>query len=257
MTPTRRLAIVLAMAIVGAPWCDAFGQPCTGTTTVPALVTVRTAGPEAFVVRVVDQAVLDGMIDICLGVSADKIVIGALRTGNAGYNRDPLNGSTWSWHLDENSIVLAEVAIELCDGLPSFVESNLQTWVETVGDFCPWSSQIIAIQPDVAIPGDFDVDGDVDSDDFTVLEGCFTPHGSQCYDAGPGCCAADVDGDGDVDCADWTQFAANWTGLGEPPALPQCVAAVPSASGWGSLAVAMLVLGAGVLALATRRIAPE
>lgn len=36
-------------------------------------------------------------------------------------------------------------AIELCDGLPSDVESNLDYWVDTVRYFCPWSGKIVGM----------------------------------------------------------------------------------------------------------------
>ena len=62
---------------------------CAGTTTVPALVTVQTVGPERFVVRVVDQSLLNEMIDICKGVARPRYVGVGLVTGNAGHNHDP------------------------------------------------------------------------------------------------------------------------------------------------------------------------
>jgi hypothetical protein len=68
--------------------------------------------------------------------------------------------------------------------------------------------------------GDFDNDGDVDSDDFGAFTECFTgqgggPLGSQCF-------AGDFDADSDVDCADWAHFRFVWTGPGEPPDMPGC-----------------------------------
>jgi hypothetical protein len=40
---------------------------------------------------------------------------------------------------------MAEVTIELCDGIPSHVEANLNYWVDTVGRFCPWNAGIVDI----------------------------------------------------------------------------------------------------------------
>ena len=35
---------------------------------------------------------------------------------------------------------LAEISMEVCDGLPSDVEKDLDYWVDTVKRFCPWNS---------------------------------------------------------------------------------------------------------------------
>lgn len=222
--------------------------PCDGTAVVPALVTVGTSGPEEFVVRVVDQTLLDEMIDICRGTSPQRIVIGPLLTGNRGYNQDASNANVWSWHVGESAIELAEVTIELCDGIPSFVEADLATWVEVVGFYCPWSSQIVAISPDASIPGDFDVDGDADIDDFNLLEACLAGSGTPCWDLGAGCCATDMDGDADIDCSDWDRFRQTWTGPGDPPPLAACASmAIPAVSAWGLIVSALLLAIAGTL----------
>lgn len=62
--------------------------------------------------------------------------------------------------------------------------------------------------------GDADRDGDVDADDLTTFEACFTGP-----DAGPvasGCERVDMQGDGDVDYADWSLFAHAWTAARTP-----------------------------------------
>jgi hypothetical protein len=40
---------------------------------------------------------------------------------------------------------MAEMTIELCDGLPSYVENDLDYWVDTVGRFCPWQAELTSI----------------------------------------------------------------------------------------------------------------
>ncbi len=141
-------------------------DPCLGTATVPALVTVQTAGSEQLIIRVTDPVLLAQMIDICLGSSPQKIVFGDLVAGGAGHNRDSLNGVDWSWHLDESTVGLADMTIELCDGIPSFVEADLAYWIGTVGAFCPWTSQIVAIDTDPAILGDMNCDMTLNGDDI-------------------------------------------------------------------------------------------
>lgn len=232
------------------------GTDCAGTTAVPALVTVQTAGPEQFIVRVVDQGLLDEMIDICMGVAPPRFVGVGLVTGNAGHNHDPLNGTIWSWHGGEGAVGLGNVCAEIYDGVPSFVEANLEYWVETVGAFCPWSGQIIAIAEDSSIPGDFDIDHDADSDDFGLLQACFAGPETPCYALTQGCCATDMDGDTDIDCTDWEQFILSWSEPGHPPDFPACAAGIPAVSSWGLLIMALLGLVAGTVMLRAKRVPP-
>ena len=51
----------------------------------------------------------------------------------------------WTWHLDPLDYQMADSAIEVCDERPSYVEANRDYFVETVGRYCPWSAQLIAL----------------------------------------------------------------------------------------------------------------
>lgn len=62
---------------------------------------------------------------------------GPIERGNKGYN------SNWSWHFVEDQWELAEISVEVCDGRPSFVEEDLDYWVDTVGRFCPWGARVV------------------------------------------------------------------------------------------------------------------
>nr|BCX01213.1 MAG: hypothetical protein KatS3mg041_1259 [Bacteroidota bacterium] len=97
-------------------------------------------GEERFVVRIADPAQIALAREILAGRRSPMIVTGELRPGDGGFNRDPIAGRRWSWHLDPRSVTFAEVTIELCDGRPSFVEENLSYWLYTVRRFCPWNS---------------------------------------------------------------------------------------------------------------------
>lgn len=63
---------------------------------------------------------------------------GPIERGTVDYNPN------WSWHFVENQWDLAEISTEVCDGRPSFVEEELDYWVDQVGRFCPWSSRVEA-----------------------------------------------------------------------------------------------------------------
>lgn len=70
-----------------------------------------------------------------LGVVAGRIV-----RGDGGFN------APWSWHLDPASIEAPQVSMELCDGRPSMVQSDLDYWADTVGTYCPWAARVYDAQ---------------------------------------------------------------------------------------------------------------
>jgi len=74
------------------------------------------------------------------GESQANIPSGRLIRGSVAYNRP------WSWHIDPEDVHMAEMTIELCDGLPSHVEGDLNYWVDTVQRFCPWGAKLIQVQ---------------------------------------------------------------------------------------------------------------
>ncbi len=54
---------------------------------------------------------------------------------------DPGVNAPWSWHIDPATLEFADMTIEVCDGLPSYVEDG----VVTSERYCPWSAKIIRI----------------------------------------------------------------------------------------------------------------
>jgi hypothetical protein len=69
------------------------------------------------------------------GESVAAIPNGVVVRNDAGPN------APWSWHIDPATLEFADVTIEVCDGLPSYVEDE----IVTSDHFCPWSAKIIAI----------------------------------------------------------------------------------------------------------------
>jgi hypothetical protein len=56
------------------------------------------------------------------------------------------HNAPYHWHLDPQDIAMAEVAIELCDALPSYVEENVDEFVERVGRYCPWVAKLVELR---------------------------------------------------------------------------------------------------------------
>lgn len=76
------------------------------------------------------------------GESRASIPNGELRRG-AGPGEF---NAPWSWHMDPESVGMTEVAAEVCDGKPSFVESEVDYFVDEVGRYCPWSAELVGLQ---------------------------------------------------------------------------------------------------------------
>lgn len=103
------------------------------------LVTFDVQG-EQYRIFITNENTIDQVFALRAGESSAGIPSGKLLRGQVDYNEP------WSWHIDSEDIVMAEVTIELCDGLPSHVEGNLDYWVDTVGRFCPWTAELVEIE---------------------------------------------------------------------------------------------------------------
>ena len=82
------------------------------------------------------------LIDQCrsqLELSEDERnlhINGYLAYDDGGFNQP------WSWHILPNEWELAEMSIGTCNGVPEDVESDLDYWINTVGQLCNWGSFI-------------------------------------------------------------------------------------------------------------------
>jgi hypothetical protein len=56
------------------------------------------------------------------------------------------HNAPYHWHLDPQDITMSEVAMELCDALPSYVEENVDEFVERVGRYCPWGAELVELR---------------------------------------------------------------------------------------------------------------
>jgi hypothetical protein len=103
------------------------------------LVTFDVQGQE-YSIFIANKQTIDDVYALQAGTSNANIPSGKLLRGQVNYNKP------WSWHIDSEDIVMAEITIELCSGLPSYVEENLDYWVDTVGRFCPWTAELVEIE---------------------------------------------------------------------------------------------------------------
>ena len=117
-------------------------SPTPPATTEPfangALVTFDVLG-EKLIVLIRKPETIETALAVSMRESRARIPIGPLVKGEAF-------GNPWSWHLDPDKVRMAELTVEVCDGLPSHVEGDLAYWVGTVKFYCPWSAAIVSIE---------------------------------------------------------------------------------------------------------------
>lgn len=121
----RMSAAVLAIAVGGA--CSQATSPSpNGTDFV-----VDVAG-ERLVVRLTDPQTI-ALAEGNLRGTNSTFPIGPLRRGDGGFN------APWTWHLDPAETRFVEVAIEICDGRPSYVEAHQPDFPR----YCPWGADVV------------------------------------------------------------------------------------------------------------------
>jgi hypothetical protein len=127
----------LGIALLAAAAAGACGSPGSNPSqnAGPVVVTFE-VGDERFKALLTEPADVDIAQRLLAGDDVPSIPNGRVirETGvNAGY----------SWSLDPADIEFADVTVEVCDGLPSDVESGAIS-----GDrYCPWSAVVVAVKP--------------------------------------------------------------------------------------------------------------
>lgn len=123
-------ALLLGLTLAG---CDSGGED-------PVAYRVQVgdgADAQFFRIRLATDAQREAA-DSLAASGSRTIVYGTLRRGDGGFN------APYSWHMEPGSVSFPDVTIELCDGRPQFVEEDLDYWIDTVGDFCPWNARVLA-----------------------------------------------------------------------------------------------------------------
>ena len=122
-----RTALVVAAVAAVALGCGTPTRPSSAAEFVIDVV------GERFVVRVTDPASIQLAMDNLAGRN-QRFPIGTLRPGDGGFNQP------WTWHLDPASVRFVEVAVEVCDGRPSYVETHQAAYAT----YCPWGATVVA-----------------------------------------------------------------------------------------------------------------
>lgn len=91
---------------------------------------------ERFAVIATDSAAIEAL-EARRQSGVAGVISGELRAGDGNFN------DGWRWHLAPETVHAPDLAAEVCDGRPSFVEDDLRYWLDAVGRFCPWGAKVV------------------------------------------------------------------------------------------------------------------
>lgn len=127
------LALAVAFALAGcAPSSD------TEVTGAPAVVTFEVAGAGEYRIELITDEQVEHVKELLAGGEEGRIPVGTVvRDDDGGVN------APWTWHIDPETLEFADATIEVCDGLPEYVEDG----TITSDTYCPWSAKAVDLQP--------------------------------------------------------------------------------------------------------------
>jgi hypothetical protein len=99
------------------------------------VATFEVAGVETYKIELDTPALVKHAEQLLKGEDVAAIPLGRVVRDSPGVNKP------WSWHIDPTTLEFAQITIEVCDGLPSYVEDH----TVTSKDYCPWSAKVIKI----------------------------------------------------------------------------------------------------------------
>lgn len=139
---TSRLTLGLMALLLFLAACDSDPANEDEETLQGGILATFNVEGETFKVWTTNAQTIEQILDLRHGKSLAAIPNGRLRAG-AGHGA---HNEPWSWHLDPEATAMAESTIEVCSGLPSFVEADLDEWVNNVGQYCPWSASLVEVE---------------------------------------------------------------------------------------------------------------
>lgn len=132
-----RSPILLATALISAACTDTGGPqlPPGPHMIVRFGYADDTTGSSDFLARAARASVLDSVrAEFALPVEQRRFLNGPIRVGVPDENLE------WTWAFTFDKWHLVDATAELCDATPQYIEEHLTEWLESVGDYCPWSA---------------------------------------------------------------------------------------------------------------------
>jgi len=91
---------------------------------------------ERFIVRTGNTTTIQAL-DRRLASRQVGVITGDVGAGDGGFN------APGHWYLTPTSVQVVDAAIELCDGRPSHIESDVAGWIRRVKQYCPWTAVVV------------------------------------------------------------------------------------------------------------------
>jgi hypothetical protein len=135
------ILVLLFAAFACAPSATPTPEPTPHPLAGGILATFDVVGEE-FRAWVTNPGAIEQILALQAGESQASIPNGRILRGPGRADHN----APWTWHLDPEQIAMAEFTVEVCDGTPSFVESEIDYFVDTVRQYCPWSAKLLNVQ---------------------------------------------------------------------------------------------------------------
>ena len=123
----RRLLLMLPLLLIAG---------CAPTAPQNPVAVFEVAGSETYKIELATPELVQHAKDLMAGKPGAAIPLGTVVRDEPGVN------APWSWHIDPATLEFADMTIEVCDGLPSYVEDG----TVTSDQYCPWSAKVIDIE---------------------------------------------------------------------------------------------------------------
>jgi len=123
----RRLLLMLPLLLIAG---------CAPTAPQNPVAVFEVAGSETYKIELATPELVQHAKDLMVGKPGAAISLGTVVRDEPGVN------APWSWHIDPATLEFADMTIEVCDGLPSYVEDG----TVTSDQYCPWSAKVIDIE---------------------------------------------------------------------------------------------------------------
>ena len=138
-----RYLTTLALVALSVAACKGSDDPTDPDNPLAGgIVATFTVEGETFRIWTDNVIAISDILALQTGVGRATIPNSTLRRGpGIGDHNAP-----YSWHMDPTDLEMAEATIEVCSGLPSFVEANVDEWVDVVGQYCPWSAVLEGVE---------------------------------------------------------------------------------------------------------------
>ncbi|MGG7463201.1 hypothetical protein [Plantibacter sp. YIM 135347] len=141
---SRRTRLAAAAALIGLLTATGLAG-CTpdrtgAIPTAPAVVTFEVAGQGTYSIELTTDEQVGHAVELMNGSEEGRIPVGKVEPGDGGVN------APWTWHIDPKTLEFADVAIEVCDGLPRYVEDG----TVTSEYYCPWNAKVVELR---SMPG--------------------------------------------------------------------------------------------------------